>query len=165
MANEVEVLVGRFHRANLAAIATITGCTEEQLLLACPVERCTVAALACHVADRNAVGAEWVRMILAGEPLPPLTRDLVEQVDALGFTRNAYRPKRDVLERLRRSGAEAAAVLGQLHDADWDRRSPFTLFGGPTVSIRELVTAMLIEEPESHLRSIRAAIAAGTAIT
>ena len=162
MGNEVQDLVDRFHRTNLAAIAAIGGCSEDHLLLACPGEGCTVAALACHVADHYTVGADWVRMVLHGEPLPPVTTDTVDLVNALAFARNAYRTRREVLERLRGNGAEAAAVLRALRATDLDRRRPFTLFGGATVSVRELVASMLIDEPEIHLRSIRAAIGADT---
>jgi hypothetical protein len=96
--------------------------------------------------------------VLDGEPLPPVTSDAVDQVNAQGFARDAYRMRREVLERLRRHGAEATAVLRSLSDSDLDRTSPFTLFGGPTTSIRELIERVLIADPEAHLRSIRAAL-------
>ncbi len=158
MDQEVRELVCRFEQANRTVIATIERCSEDQLLGLCPAERCTVAALACHVADSYALGADWVRTILAGEPLPPVTTDTVDQVNAQEFARNAYRTKREALERMRRNGAEAASVLRGLSDADLDRTAPFTLFGGPTTSVRDLIKRVLIGDPESHLRSIRAAI-------
>ena len=155
---EIRMLLGRVEEVDRAVGAAVARCTEGRLHPPCPAERCTVAALACHVADTYALGADWVRKVLAGEPLPPVTADTVDQVNAQGFARDAYRTRRETLARLRRHGAEATEVLRSLGDADLDRTSPFTLFGGPMTSVGEMIERVLIADPESHLRSIRAAI-------
>jgi uncharacterized damage-inducible protein DinB len=160
MSQEVQRLAARFEDANRQVIAAIEACDDEQLRARCPGERCTVAALACHVADIHALGADWVRTLLAGRPLQPLTMDMVDQLNAEQFARNADRTKTEVLERLRRNGDEAVTLLRGLGDADLDRTTPFALFGGPTVSVRQLIDLVLIADPEGHLASIRAAVAA-----
>ena len=38
--------------------------------------------------------------------------------------------------------------------------SPFTLFGGPTTTVRELIERVMIDDTETHIRGIQAAIAA-----
>ena len=161
MDTEIRELVDRFERATRAAVATTERCSEDQLLFVYPAERCTVVALACHIADSYALGADWLRKVLDREPLPPITMDTADQVNAQEFARNAYRTRREALERVTRHGNEAASVLRDLSDADLDRTSPFSLFGGPTTSVRELIERVLIADPESHLRSIRAAIERG----
>ena len=160
MSQEVQRLAARFEDANRQVIAAIEACDDEQLRARCPGERCTVAALACHVAEIHALGADWVRTLLAGRPLPPLTMDMVDRINAEQFALNADRTKAEVLERLRRHGGEAAGLLRGLGDADLDRTTPFALFGGPTVSVRQVIDLVLIADPEGHLSSIRAAVAA-----
>jgi hypothetical protein len=86
--------------------------------------------------------------------------DMVDQINAKQFARDADRTKTEALERLRRNGGDAVAVLRSLGDADLDRTTPFALFGGPTISVREVIELVLIADPEGHLSSIRAAIAA-----
>jgi hypothetical protein len=158
MSESIGALVARFERANRAVLDVVERGPTERFYAICPAERCTVAALACHIADVHALGADWVRKVLAGEPLPPVTLDTVDQVNAQQFARDAYRTKREALDRLRRSGAEATAVLEGLSDTDLGRSAPFALFGSPTISVRELVERILIADLESHLGSIRAAI-------
>jgi hypothetical protein len=158
MTQDAQDLATRFAEANRAVIAVIERCPEARLHTFCPVERCTVAALACHIAEVHAVGADWVRTVLDGEPLPAITLDMVDQINGAHFALNANRSRDEALARLRRHGAEAAAVLRGLDDADLDRTAPFTLFGCPTTSVRELIERILIADPESHLASIRAAI-------
>jgi hypothetical protein len=160
MNQEAQRLAARFEDANRQVIAAIEGCTDEELRARCPGERCTVAALACHVADIHALGADWVRTVRAGRPLPAITMDMVDQINAEQFGRDADRTKTEALARLRRDGGEAVALLRTLTDADLDRTTPFALFGGPTISIREVIELVLIADPEGHLSSIRAAVAA-----
>jgi hypothetical protein len=159
MGQEVQRLATRFEEANRQVINTIASCPEEHLRARCPAERCTAAALACHVADVHALGADWVRTMLAGRPLPPLTMDMVDQGNADQFARDADRTKAEALARLRRNGEETAALLRTLDDVDLDRITPFALFGGPTISVRQVIEWVLIADPEGHLPSIRAAIA------
>jgi hypothetical protein len=160
MSQEVQRLAARFEEANRQVIAAIAAGTEEQLSALCPAEGCTVAALACHVADVHALGTDWIRTVLAGRPLPPITMDTVDRINAERFALNANRTRSEALERLRRHGAEAARLLRGLDDADLDRTTPFTLFGGPTISLRDLIERVLIADPEGHLPSIRAACSA-----
>jgi uncharacterized damage-inducible protein DinB len=160
MSQEIHRLAVRFEDANRQVIAAIEARTDEQLRALCPAERCTVAALACHVADVHALGADWIRTMLAGRPLPPLTMDMVDRINAEQFALNANRTKAEALERLRRNGDEAVTLLRGLGDADLGRTTPFALFGGPTISVRQVIDLVLIADPVGHLASIRAAVAA-----
>jgi hypothetical protein len=157
MSQEIQRLADRFEAANRQVIAAIDACSDDVLHTLCPAERCTVAALACHVADIHALGANWIRTMLAGRPLPPLTMDMVDRINAEQFALNANQSKAEALDRLRRNGADAVSLLRGLDDADLDRTTPFALFGGPTISVRQIIELVLIADPEGHLVSIRAA--------
>jgi hypothetical protein len=159
MSQQAWELATRFEQANRAVIAAVARYDDDQMHASCPVERCTVAALACHVADVHALGTDWIKKVVANEPLPAVTMDRIDQINAGQFTRDADRTRDEALTRLRRNGAAAAAVLRGLGDDDLERTTPFTLFGGPTTSVRELIERILIADPEGHLPSIRAAVA------
>lgn len=163
MNQEIQRLTARFEEANRQVIAEIERCSDEQLRARCPAERCTVVALACHVGDIHALGAGWIRSVLAGEPLPQITMDVVDKLNEEQFALNAGRTRGEALERLRHHGVEAAVVLRGLTDADLTREAPFILFGGRAVSVRQLIDIVLIGDPESHLPSIRAAAASAVA--
>jgi hypothetical protein len=154
------MLAARFEQANRDVVAEIEACSDDQLRLRCAAEGWTVAALACHVAEVHAVVAGWVRAVATGEPLPELTMAMIDWHNAEEATCNALVGNAEVLVRLRRNGAEAAALIRTLGDAELDRTAPFSLLGGGPVSAQTLIERILIGDPVQHLPSLRATIAA-----
>jgi len=153
MSQRAAALADRFHQAREEFIRTIDGCTTDQLQTQCHGEQCSIAALASHVAGVHALGADLVRTAAAGEPLPTLTIDDINAMNAEQFTRDANRPKEDILRDLRTHGDAAEQVVRQLSDAELDQTGYLPLLG------RELTTAQIIEsvvigDVEGHLGSI-----------
>ena len=156
-----EALAERFEEANRAVRVAIASATDERLRETCAAERCTAAALACHVANVHEVIGGWVRSLADGQPLPQLTMEEVDRVNAEGFARDAGCTREEVLHRLATNGEAAAETVRSLTDAQLDLTTPCALFGGATVSVQTLIEQLLIGDPLAHLPSIKAAI--GTA--
>ncbi len=152
-----EALAERFGAANRAVRVAIAAATDERLRTTCPAERCTTVALACHVANGHEVVSGWVRTLVAGHALPPVTMDVVDRANAEGFARDAGCTRDEVLERLARNGEAVAETVRGLTDAELDLTAPFALFGGASVSAQTLIEQILIGDPLAHLPSIRAA--------
>jgi hypothetical protein len=151
-------LAVRFAQVSDAVIAAVEGLSESDLARECAAERCTVGALAGHVAMVFEVQVDWVQAILAGRPLPEVTMADIDRNNAEQAARNAQIGKDEVLTRLRTNRERMLAVLRSLHDGDSDRVAAFSLFNGADVSIQTLVEHGLIAHAEEHLASLRATV-------
>jgi hypothetical protein len=160
MGTQAEELARRFEAAHRAVVETVESLDEAQFGTRCEAEQCTVAALACHVAEAHAAIAEWVRAAAAGEALPEITMADIDRINAERATANAGCSKAEALQRLRTHGTAAVALVRGVRDEDLERTAPFALFGGTEVSVRTLIERVLIGDPEEHLPSLQAASAA-----
>jgi hypothetical protein len=150
-------LTSRYARVLEAVVATVEPLPAASLRRRCSEDRCSVAALAGHVAAVHGTVAGWVGSILAGESLPPLTMAEIDRLNAERAISNDGLSKDGVLARLRASGATMTAVLRGLSDDDLARSAPFTLFGGE-VNVQTLVEQAVLAHTEQHLASLRAAV-------
>jgi hypothetical protein len=162
MNRRVQALSERFEQANLAVRIAIMGSSDEQLQRICPAEQCTGAALACHIASVHEVGTDWILAVLDGRGLPELSMAEINHVNQEFFVREANASRSKILILLERGGALASTHLRNLDDADLDRSSPFSLFGGAMISVQSLIEQVLIGDAIAHLISIRAAFGIST---
>ena len=123
----------------------------------CPAEQCTVAALACHIAAVHGAAAGFVRAIVAGDVLPPLTMEDIDRNNAANAAGNVARGKGEVIARLQAGGEAMTTELRGLRADDLARTAPFTLVGGE-VSVQSLVEQAVLAHTEQHLASLQAAV-------
>ena len=82
-------LTTRYAQVLAAVITAVEPLDAVALRRRCPAERCTVAALACHIAAVHGATAGFVRAIVAGEALPPLTMEDIDRTNAENAEGNA----------------------------------------------------------------------------
>lgn len=155
MGRSAEDLAARFARANEDLIATVERSDEGQWRQPCPNEQWSVGVLAHHIAEDHALLAGFVQQLAKGEPLPALT---LQQVDAMNAERAAQCAdctKEETLELLRRNGAAATEMVRTLSDDQLDRSGTFF---GQTMSTTQLIEHVLIGHIAEHGRSIRAVV-------
>jgi hypothetical protein len=157
-------LTTRYVRVLDAVLAEVADLDAASLRLTCAEERCSVAALAGHIAAVHAATAGFVRAIVAREALPPLTMADIDRNNAENAARDERLGKDEVVARLRASGETLTAVLRGLREDDLARTAPFRLFGGE-VSVQTLVEQAVIDHTEQHLASLRAAVEKGQSTT
>jgi len=150
-------LMSRYELALEAVLATVEPLPAAAQRRRCPEEQCSAAALAGHIAAVHEAVAGWVNVILAGDPLPPLTMADIDRTNADQAMRNDGLSKDEALARLRASGATMIEVLRGLSENDLARSAPFTLVGGE-ISVQTLVEQAVIAHTEQHLASLRAAV-------
>src|SRR5262249_17441462 len=142
--------------------AVVEECSDAQWRTLCPGEGQSVGVTARHVAQWYPTELEHISAIAAGRPLPPLTQEVVDEMNARHAAEHAGGAKDEVLALLRRNAAVAAGTIRSLSDADLDRSG--TLVGasslGPEIraSAQEFVVWTLIAHTRSHLRNVRAAL-------
>jgi hypothetical protein len=147
----------RFREASDALIAAVEGCSAEQWQAICPGEGQAVGTVARHVATSEPIVLVWVQTVIAGQPMPAITRDMIDQSNARSFQKHANPDRGDVLELLRRNGAAVAEALSAMSADELERSAPFAYADGKSISAQELVEDNLIGHARSHLAGIRAA--------
>jgi hypothetical protein len=157
MDTQASDLTTRYAEVLDAVITAVEPLDAASLRRLCPAEQCTVAALACHIAAVHGAAAGFVRAIVAGEALPPLTMEDIDRNNAENAAGNAARGKDEVIARLRAGGEAMTTELRGLGEDDLARTEPFTLFGGE-VSVHTLVEQAVITHTEQHLASLQAAV-------
>ncbi len=150
-------MASRFKEASEALIGAVDGCSDEQWRAICPGEGQAVGTVARHVATSEPIVLSWIQTIIAGQPMPEITREMVDQSNARSFQKHANPDKGEVLELLRRNSATVTAAVGGMSAEELDRSAPFAYAGGERISGRTLVENNLIGHARSHLAGIRQA--------
>ena len=153
MGTRAEALAAQLEQANNAVISTVEGLPDAKWRADCANEGRTVGVMAHHIASGHPVLSGFANMIANGEPLPPLTMEMVDQANAQFAAENADRTKDEALALLRSNGEAAANLVRGLSDEQLDRGA--TMFGAPWTT-QSLIEAFLIGHPIGHNASIQA---------
>jgi quercetin dioxygenase-like cupin family protein len=151
-------LAWRFGQANDALIATIEGCTPEQWRAICADTGWTVGVQAHHIAVNEAVFPELVRNAVAGHPLPPMSLERLDAINARHAEEFAAVTIAETAALLRESGPRAARYYRDLTDEQL--AVTFALGEGHVVSVADLIEGHALDEIERHGEYIRRAIRA-----
>ena len=157
MSGRAEALAERFEQVNNELIAKVEGCSDQQWWATCQGEGWSVGVTAHHVAGGNRAIAGFVQTIANGEPMPPITMEQIDQMNAQHAQEFANCTKAETLELLRSSGEAAAGMVRGLNDEQLDRSQPLTVMGGQQVSAQQFIEMVLIGHVQGHLQSINAA--------
>lgn len=155
MGARVEQLAAQLEQANNDVIATVEGLSDEQWKVMTEEEGRNVAVLAHHIASSHEGLSRLVQALAHGQPLPPLTMDMINAGNAQHARQFANVSKGETLDLLRNDGTRAIAALRGLSDDQLDRSGQ--LLGG-TVTCQQIAEHILINHPRSHLKSIKKAL-------
>ena len=151
LATEMESLYGALERA-------IEGCSDDEWRRGCSGEGWPVGVTARHIAVSNEGVASLVQAIATGQPVPPLTTEMLDARNASDAVEHANTTRDEVLALHRRGALAAIGAERQLSDEQLDRTAPLALLGGAETSTQQLIEAALIGHPTEHLNSIRTAL-------
>lgn len=157
MSQRAQELVQRFDAANNAMIHYIEACSEEELNQVTSGEGWSVRVAAHHIAVSHEPVAGFVHLVASGAALPPLTIDLLNQMNAQHAAEHAHVSKTAILDGLRQNGAKAASMIAGLTDEQLDRSAHLPTFGA-TMSAQAVAENILIRHIDHHLESIKAAV-------
>lgn len=159
MSQRANELAAAFERANETVIAAIERCSDEQLRAVCDGEGWPVVVTAHHIALSYQPIADLARQIGIGGPIPPLTPEQLDQMNAEHARACANVSREETVALLRREAAAAAERVRGLTDEQLDRSAAVVLAGGQTLSAADMIEQALIGHPADHGRSIQAALA------
>ena len=156
MSKKANKLAEKFTTFNNEMLAIVENCTDEDWQKVCGGEQWTVGMVAHHVAAGHYSSLDLVKMIVAGETLPPLTMDTIDQMNAQHAQENADCTREEVLGLLRKNGSAFSVYLEGLSEADLVRTGYLAAIGGD-VSAQQLIDMVILQSGGEHFDSMKAA--------
>jgi hypothetical protein len=120
-------------------------------------EQWTVGVVAHHVAGGHEGISGIIKTVASGQSMSSFTMDMLHGMNAKHAQEFANATKAETLALHKKNAAAAAAVVRGLSDADL-ARSGTVLTGMPAMTVEQIVTNILINHVDEHVRSIRAAV-------
>ncbi|HRW08266.1 MAG TPA: hypothetical protein P5121_24350 [Caldilineaceae bacterium] len=153
----IQELSSRFVALNQVVIAFVRACSPTQWQTITAAEGWPVGVTARHIAVAHYPVIEWVRMIVDGQPLPPVTMDNVDQLNAQHAEAHALCTQEEVCELLATNSANVVAYLQSLPQNALASQGYLKLFESE-ISAEQLFVAVLLDGVSNHLNSIKAAV-------
>lgn len=154
MSQKTKELGERFTAFSNDFIAFVENCTNEDWQKVCSGEGWTVAVVAHHVAAGHFGAIDFVRMIVAGEAIPEITMEAIDQMNAQHAKEHANCTQAEVLALLRENGSAFAGYLEGLREADLVRTGYLAAMGGD-VSAQQLIEMVIFHSAGEHLDSMK----------
>jgi hypothetical protein len=155
MSQRTKELVARFTGFNNEFIAFVDNCSDEDWRKVCSGEGWTVGVVAHHVAAGHFGAIDFVRMIVAGEAIPEITMEAIDQMNAQHAKEHTNCTREEVLALFRKNGSAFAGYLEGLSEADLGRTGYLAAIGGD-VSAQQLIEMVILQSGGEHLDSMKA---------
>lgn len=156
MSERARTLAQHLEQANHDLIATVEGLSDAQWGATTPGDGRSVGVVAHHVATSHKAVAGLAGAIAHGQPVPPITMDMIHEGNAAHAAQYAHCTKAETLALLRQNGAAAVAVVRALSDAELDRTATFPM---GTLSVAQVVERILTGHAQDHHGTIKRALA------
>ena len=157
MGAKSEALAKQFEAKVQEATAVLEKLSETDWKKTTSGETWTVGVVAHHIAGAHEGIAGIVKTVAGGQSLPNFTMDRLHEMNAKHAHEFANAGKTETVALHKQNAAAAAAVVRGLSDADL-ARSGTVLSGMPAMSVEQIVTNILINHVDEHVRNIRATI-------
>jgi hypothetical protein len=146
----------RFARAHGELTSIAERCSDAEWRAWCGAEGWQVGTVVYHVAADYPALLEVLQAITRGGPSPSVTREQLDQRNAEHARLSAQLTRGEILTLLRRSGEAVSDFIRRLDAQQFDRTGRVL---GQDVSGAQVVESWMIGHIQSHVSSIRAAIA------
>ncbi|MFN8483301.1 MAG: DinB family protein [Anaerolineae bacterium] len=151
-------MANRFQWLNDQVIAFVEPLTEEQWAMPCGDDHRPIGVVAHHVATAYGAFTRWVATMANGQPLPPVTLDVINNLNAQHAETNAAVGKIETVDLLRQNGGAAVAAVSNLSDEDLARSGTMPLLGDAPVTTAQLIGGLLMAHTNGHLTAMRGAL-------
>lgn len=153
----VENLILCFNDFHDELLSFVHSCDSTEWIKVTVAEGWPVGVTARHVAVAHYPVIDWVQMIVEDNPLPPVTMDTIDQLNAQHAAEHRACSQEEVANLLGTNHAKVMAYLAAVNDQELERQSYLKLFD-VDISAAQLFTAVLIEAAMGHLASMKEAV-------
>ncbi len=147
-------LAERLTTFNNDMISFVENCSDDDWQKVTPGEQWPVGVVAHHVAAGHYGVLDWAKMIVAGEALPELTMDAIDQMNANHAKEHVNCTKSEVLGLLEQNGSSVVSFVAGLDDEKLDRSSHLELVGGE-ISTEQFFENFIIRTGREHLSNMK----------
>jgi len=138
-------------------IAYVNDLSGQEWNAECDAEEWTAGVTARHIGAGHFRIFELAGMIVEGRELPPLTIDQINEMSEKDSRAHADCTKDEALEALHKNGAELAAFVAGLSDAELDRKGSMPAFGGEA-TVTQVIEFVIFQSAQEHFDSMKAAV-------
>lgn len=159
VAQRSTALAEQFAILNREVIMFVEQCPTTLWQQPCHNDGRSVALVAHHIAASHAMLAGLVGLLAHGQPLPSITKEMLDQANAQHAQQFAHCTQAEVLDLLHTNGATAMTQVQQLTDEALARSAYIPLFAA-NMNTQQVIEHVLIGHASSHLADLRATLAA-----
>lgn len=161
MSERAEHLATALEQANEEMIAFAESCPADIWIAPCVDDGRTVAAVARHVGGAYIAHMRLVQAVAAGEPIPAMFGDwtVIHHGNAISAEKYAQADRGETIASLQRNGANLAAAIRTLTDAQLDRTAVVPIFDAGSWTTERIIASAVIAHPHGHLVGLRATVA------
>lgn len=131
-------------------IATLGAIDKAAWCVASSEEGWPVGFAAWHIASGHALIAALIAVLAEGQHPPPLTRAMLDVLNAENLARQAECKKEQALTLLNEYGRAAAGLFTELSENQLARTAALELFAGAQLSVRQLIELALTGHARQH---------------
>ncbi len=157
MGSQAKELAERLRGFNGEVIAFVESCDERDWKQICAWEQWPVGVAARHIGAGHYPAVGLVRKIIAGEQLPQLTGEQIVEMANQHAREHSDCTRREVLEILKKSGAEIVEFVAGLDDAELERAGYLSMMGGD-VTVRQFIESVVLVSGGEHLGNMKTAV-------
>lgn len=159
MSARAQALADQFEAAYKELLKTVESIPDDKWTLTCQNDERSVGVLAQHIGMSISGTFEAARLAGTGQPVPPLSREMIDSMNANHAMEHASCSKSDALDVIRKNGTHVHKELAEMTDAQLDQEDHFPLIGADTVTAEAIVEKLVIGHMQMHLPDIRATVA------
>lgn len=157
MGAKSEALAKQFEAKVQEATAVLEKLSEADWKKTTSGEKWTVGVVAHHVAGGHEGIAGIIKTVAGGQSIPNFTMDVLHGMNAKHAQEFSGATKAETVALHKKNASAAAALVRGLSDDDLARTGT-VLTGMPAMSVEQIVTNILINHVDEHVRSIRTAV-------
>ena len=154
MSQRAKDLANRFTAFNNEMISFVENCSDDDWQKVTSGEKWPVGVVAHHVAAAHYGVLDWAKMIVAGETLPEISMDAVDQMNAKHAEDHVNCTKSEVIGLLKENGSSIGSFVAELDDEKLDRTSHLELIGGD-ISTQQFLETFIIQNGREHLSNMK----------
>ena len=152
-------LLTGFENLHEELLLFVETCVDEDWQKVTSAEKWPVSIVARHIGGAHYGVIEWVKLMMAAQPLPPVTMDMVDEMNAKQAKEHANCTQAEVLQLLQKEGEKVVSVISGLSDEELDR-SAYLKMLNIEITVEALIKNVIIRISQGHFESMKATVGA-----
>lgn len=159
MSERAQALADKFEAVHNDLVQTVESIPDDKWQLTCQNDERPVGVMAHHIGMSYSGTFEAVRLAGTGQPVPPMSWDMINAMNAEHAVANASCTKEDALGVIRKNGAHVHKEIAALSDEQLDKTVHFPLIGVDNPTVEDIIDMLVIGHVGMHLPDIKATVA------